>query len=171
MMTQKDDNALHEFYKTMRVLLAHGIPKRGAQRSFEELVYSVLGKKAWRPTHITKQALKEYIEGTNKKIQRAHGTYRDRLGRFERTLKILEGDLMSYEEWWSFFLYHDKTVLMTRAEHGSGELPSEDDLIETPDDSMGMFETSGFSARIRKRVEEVWMKEQYDIIFENTLEG
>ena len=171
MMTQKDGYALHEFYKTMRSLLDRGIPKRGAQRSFEELVYSIIGKNAWRPTHITKQALKEYVEGTNKKIQRAHGVYRDRLGRFERTLEILEGKPMSYEEWWSFFLYHDRTILMTRAEHGSGELPSEDDLIETPHDSMGMFETSGFSARIRKRVEEVWMKERYDITFKMTLEG
>lgn len=169
MIDKEKADALHEFYKSIRSVLKQGMPRRGAQRSFEELVYSVLGKEAWRPTHITRQALKEYVEGVNKKIQRAHGTHQDRLGRFERTLFILEGDEMSFDQWWNFFLYHDKTILMTRSEHGSGKIPSESDLIETPSFEKGMFENAGFSVRIRKGTEGVWMKEQYSLSVNNQL--
>ncbi len=161
----KTRKALDDFYHSMRLLLKQGIPRRGAQRSFEELLYSVIGKEAWRPTHITKQALKEYVEGTNKKIQRSHGTYGDRLDRFDRTLTLLEGDIMPFEKWWEFFLYHDKTVLMTREEHGSGTKPTKEQLIQTPAMIDGYFENSGFNARIRKKVELVWMEEKYKEIF------
>jgi len=160
----EEDKALsvHDFYLNMRNLLAEGIPRRGVQRAFEELIYSVVGKDSWRPTHITKRALKEYVEKTNLKIQRAHGTYRDRLDRFDRTLQLLEGPEMEFSDWWKFFLYHDKTVLMTRAEHGSAKKPDEADLVTTPDFELGMFENSGFNARIRKKVELVWMKKMYE---------
>jgi len=158
-------DSLHDFYLGMRSLVKSGIPRRGAQRSFEELVYSVIGKEAWRPTHITHQALKEYVEGTNKKIQRSHGSFEDRLERFDRTLELLEGPERSFEEWWDFFMYHDTTVLMTRREHGLGENPSASNMVKTPSFNLGYFQNAGFNARIRKRVEEVWMQQKYQEIF------
>ena len=45
---------LHQHYLTMRNMLAEGFPRRGVQKSFEELVYSVMSKNSWRPTHISK---------------------------------------------------------------------------------------------------------------------
>lgn len=164
-IAKSQKKALHEAYKSFRSLLGSGFPRRGVQRSFEELVYSVIGKESWRPTHITQQALKEYVEETNKKIQRAHGTYRDRMDRFDRTLALLEGEEKEFNAWWEFFMYHDKTVLMTRKEHGSGKNPLESDLVPTPDLSLGYFENSGFNVKIRKKIEAVWMKEKYEEIF------
>lgn len=156
-LTEKQKENLHEFYETLREMSKSDFPRRGLQRSFEEMIYSVMGKNAWTPTHITKAALCDYVSGKNLKIQRAHGAFEDRMDRYERTLKILEGDSLSFDEWWSFFTYHDKTILMTRKEHGSGNKPSLESLVKIPNDE-GMFETSGFSARIRKKVEVVWMR-------------
>ncbi len=163
-LTNDMKESLHTFYLGMRQLSQQGIPRRGIQRSFEELLYSVIGRDAWRPTHITKLALKEYVEDINRKIQRAHGAYEDRLDRFDRTLKILEGPELSFDKWWKFFLHHDKTVLMTRSEHGSGGKPAPEDLVELPPFEEGLFENSGFNARIRKTVELRWMKDQHEKI-------
>ena len=44
---------LHGHYLNLRELLAKGVPRRGVQKSFEELVYSIVGKDSWRPTHIS----------------------------------------------------------------------------------------------------------------------
>ena len=164
-LSPKTKEALHTFYLNMRKLADAGVPRRGLQRSFEELVYSVVGKESWRPTHITKDALKEYVEGTNKKIQRSHGSFGDRLERFDRTLQLLEGKERKFNDWWGFFMYHDRTVLMTRKEHGAGENPKRENLVKTPDFSMGYFENSGFNARIRKKVEVVWMQSKYNEIY------
>lgn len=156
-LTDRQKEKLQEFYKSLREMSKSNFPRRGLQRSFEEMIYSVMGENAWTPTHITKNALCDYVSGKNLKIQRAHGAFEDRMDRYERTLKILEGELLPFEEWWSFFIYHDKTILMTRKEHGSGEKPSIQDLVKIPS-SEGMFKTSGFSARIRKSVEVSWMR-------------
>jgi len=160
-INQEAQETLQEFYLTMRKMSKAGFPRRGIQRSFEEMIYSFMGKNAWKPTHITRDALKEYVTGINTKIQRAHGAYKDRMDRFDRTLCILEGEEMCFEDWWKFFTYHDKTVLMTRKEHGSGEKPTSVNLIKIPADR-GLFESSGFTARIRKTVELSWMKEQIE---------
>ena len=160
--------ALQSFYVSIRELSSLGFPRRGLQKAFEELVYSFIKKDSWRPTHITKEALRSYVEGTDLRLQRAHGSFRDRMDRFERTMEIIEGDERTFSEWWSFFLYHDKTVLMTRREHGSGIKPSLSDLIPTPDVPTGMFENAGFKAKIRKKIELEWMKKVYDDLQKNT---
>ena len=61
-------------------------------------------------------------------------------------------------------MHHDKTVLITLSEHGSGKKFRRSELIPTPEWSEGMFENSGFNVRIRKRVELVWMQEKLEEI-------
>lgn len=163
-MNDFDPKILHEFYLTCRKMLKSGIPRRGVQRGFEELVYSIVGKDAWRPTHVSIEALRACVHGDRRAVQRAHGVLKDRKDRFDRTLGLLEGPEQPFEVWWSDFLHHDKTVLITRTEHSSGKAFQKDELVPTPEWSEGMFENSGFNVRIRKRVELVWMREKLEEI-------
>ena len=148
---------LQDFYLAMRNLSKSGIPRRGLQRSFEEMVYSIMGKDAWLPSHITKNALVQYTSGNDTRLQRAHGSFSDRLDRYVRTLQIIEGEEQTFDEWWKFFIYHDKTILMTRKEHGSKKKFENIDVVSIPRDDNRYFENSGFSAKIRKSVEVLWM--------------
>jgi hypothetical protein len=134
------------------------------QKSFEELVYSIVGKDSWRPTHVSPAAVKEYVEGSSRNIQRAHGVLGDRLDRYNRTMLLLMGEERDFDTWWRFFNQHDKTVLITRKEHGSGKKFTEDELIPLPVWNRGMFENSGFSVRLRKKTEGVWLNEQYKLL-------
>jgi len=142
-------------------MLAAGFSKRGVQKSFEELVYSVIDKNSWRPTHISQEAIREYSEGTQRNIQRAHGVVGDRLDRYVRTMILLEDAELSFCDWWSFFNDHDKTVLITRKEHSAGKKYDYSELIDLPPWSLGMFENSGFSVRIRKKTEGMWLHAQH----------
>ena len=162
-MIHSDDlkQLLHEHYLNLRKMLEAGVPRRGVQKSFEELVYSVVGKNSWRPTHISPEAIREYSEGSSRNLQRAHGVLGDRLDRYTRTMQLLEGDELDFKTWWEYFISHDKTVLITRKEHGRGTKFSEKDLITLPEWVEGMFENSGFSVRIRKKTEGTWLNEQY----------
>jgi hypothetical protein len=154
-------NLLQEHYLNLRKMLIAGVPRRGVQKSFEDLVYSIVGADSWRPTHISPKAVCEYTEGSSKNLQRAHGVLGDRLGRYERTMSLLEGNKLSFDDWWSFFSDHDKTVLITRKEHSSGRKFTEDELIRLPPWERGLFENSGFSVRIRKKTEGVWLLQEY----------
>ena len=152
---------LHKHYKNIREMHNAGFPRRGVQKSFEELVYSVLGKDSWRPTHISARAIEEYCTGESKNIQRAHGVVPGRLDRIDRTMQMLSGPEEDFEVWWTFFTKHDKTVLITRKEHSSGVAYSYEDLIPLPDWQNGMFENSGFSVKLRKKTEGVWLQNTY----------
>ena len=154
---------LHEHYRNLRKMLEAGFPKRGVQKSFEELVYSVVGKDSWRPTHISHEALNEYIEGSSRNVQRAHGVVGNRLDRYVRTMNLLETfPEMVFSAWWQYFTEHDKTVLITRKEHGSGKKFKYEELIPLPDWSDNLFENSGFSVKVRKKSEGVWLQNTYD---------
>jgi uncharacterized radical SAM superfamily Fe-S cluster-containing enzyme len=144
---------------SMRRKLQAGFSMRGVQKSFEELIYSVLGRESWRPTHISRQAILEYVTGRKENIQRAHGALASRLDRHERTAILLDPttDVVEFEVWWKFFLKHDKTVLITRSEHAAGKTLHKKILIELPDPSEQMFDNSGFSVRLRKKTEGVWL--------------
>jgi len=161
-LPEEIQDLLHEHYLNLRKMLDAGVPRRGVQKSFEELVYSVIGKDSWRPTHISELAVREYVEGSTRNIQRAHGVLGERMDRFDRTMLLLEGEELPFEVWWGFFLSHDKTVLITRKEHGSGKKFVEDELITLPEWNEGMFENSGFSVRIRKKTEGIWIRDCYD---------
>lgn len=161
MPDKKVQGLLQDHYVNLRKILKAGVPKRGVQKSFEELVYSVLNKNSWRPTHISPEAIREYVEGNPRNLQRAHGVLGGRLERYARTMSLLEGAENDFDTWWHFFVEHDKTVLITRKEHGSGKKFTFKDLVKLPDWSEGMFENSGFSVRIRKKTEGVWINSQY----------
>ena len=168
-MSPEIKNLLHHHYLTMRKMLAAGFPRRGVQKSFEELVYSVMGKNSWRPTHITWSALESIVkchQGYRKanNIQRAHGILPGRMDRIDRTITMLSKDVMAFDEWWHFFTHHDKTILVTRTEHSMGDLFEESDLIELPKWDDDMFYNSGFSVKIRKKTEGVWLKKIYNKI-------
>ena len=161
-LTPEITNLLHEHYLTMRKMLAAGFPRRGVQKSFEELSYSVMTKNSWRPTHISKLAILEYVEGTSRNIQRAHGVVGPRLDRYVRTMNLLEVfPEMSFHSWWHYFTEHDKTVLITRSEHGAGKKFKFRELVKLPDWSAGLFENSGFSVKIRKKSEGAWIVEKH----------
>ncbi len=154
---------LQDHYRNLRKMLEAGFPKRGVQKSFEELVYSVVGKDSWRPTHISNEALCEYVEGSSRNVQRAHGVVGNRLDRYVRTMNLLEKfPEMVFSAWWQYFTEHDKTVLITRKEHGSGKKFKYNELIELPAWSEGLFENSGFSVKIRKKSEGVWLENTYN---------
>lgn len=162
-LSKKQSKLLHEHYLNLRKMLKAEFPKRGIQKSFEELVYSVVGKDSWRPTHISDKALLEYIEGSSRNVQRAHGAVGDRLDRYIRTMNLLEKfSEMSFNSWWQYFTKHDKTVLITRKEHSSGKKFTFNELIPLPEWSHGLFENSGFSVKVRKKTEGVWLKNTYD---------
>lgn len=166
-LTSEQYTLLHEHYRNLRKMLEAGFPKRGVQKSFEELAYSVVGKDSWRPTHISHKALQEYIEGSSRNVQRAHGVVGDRLDRYVRTMNLLEKfPEMVFSAWWQYFTEHDKTVLITRKEHGTGKKFKFAELISLPDWKEGLFENSGFSVRIRKKTEGVWLQEKYKIILQ-----
>ena len=155
---------LHNHYLNLRAMLQADVPPRGVQKSFEELVYSIVGRNSWRPTHISPTAVLEYVDGTSRNIQRAHGATGDRLDRYIRTMNLLQGPELDFNSWWDYFIEHDKTVLITRKEHGSGKKFIGAELIPLPDWSLGMFENSGFSVRLRKKTEGKWLHEKYRIL-------
>ena len=167
MKTLSDNQAklLHRHYINIREMYREGFSRRGVQKSFEEMVYSVLGKDSWRPTHISLSAIEEYCQSGGKNIQRAHGVLPDRLDRMIRTMTLIEGEEKSFDDWWSFFVEHDKTVLITRKEHSAGTEYSYEDLISLPVWSDGMFENSGFSVKLRKKTEGAWLHNTYKMLW------
>ena len=166
-ITAQQQILLHEHYLNLRKMLLSGFPKRGVQKSFEELVYSIIGKNSWRPTHISPSALSAYIDEMPRNVQRAHGVVGDRLDRYERTMNLLERyPVQDFDSWWKYFTQHDRTVLITRKEHGSGKKFLWEDLIPLPSWDNGLFENAGFSVRMRKKSEGVWLKNTYDKLCE-----
>ena len=168
-LTEEIRLLLHRHYLNLREMLDAGVPRRGVQKSFEELVYSIMGKNSWRPTHVSHRAIAEYVEGNQRNIQRAHGVLADRLDRYVRTMNILESKEVEFDMWWNYFVEHDKTVLITRKEHGSGKTFKVENLVPLPDWNQGLFENSGFSVRIRKKTEGVWLHNRYNSVLTNNL--
>lgn len=157
--TRDEAEKLQQFYLACRELLSHGItPPICVQRSFEEAIAGFQGPDGWRPTHITHAAAAAIVAGDHRSVQRAHGAADDRLDRFDRTIRILTEPEKPFTAWWSFWRKHDSTVLMTRAEHGSGQRFKLADLIEIPQDGVEYFVKGGFSYKVRKSIEVAWLK-------------
>jgi hypothetical protein len=135
-----------------------GLPSRCIQKSFEELIYGVMRRDSWRPTHISSLAIEEILVGNKRNVQRAHGVMNDRLDRHKRTENILTGKEQSFDKWFKFFVDNDKTVLITRKEHNEKIEFKYEDLVPLPEWSEGLFENSGFSVRIRKGKECEWLR-------------
>lgn len=153
---------LQDWYLTCRKLHASGVFSQGSvQLSFDVLSFSVLKNDAWRPTHASMNAIKCILNNDIKSVQRAHGALLGRLDRHERTRMILGGPEQTFDKWWSFALEHDKTVLVTKEEHGSRVIFKEEDLVRLPDWSEGMFDCPGKSTRFRKSLEVKWLQENF----------
>ena len=157
-LTDETKALLQEYFLTMQRMLAAGFSRRGVQKSFEEMMHPIMGKDSWRPTHISESAVAEYVIGSQRNIQRAHGILPGRMNRIDRTMSILEGDFKSFDEWWNFFTYHDSTILITRKEHGANIKFEKSDLIDLPSWDEDMFRNSGFSVNLRKKTEGVWIR-------------
>lgn len=153
---------LHGFYLTSRALVESDIvPVMSAQRSFEEVMNGFIGEDTWCPTHVSWSAAEEILFGDYKNVQRAHGIG-GRLDRYDRTIQLLTGPLRSFDEWWAFYVEHDATVLVTKKEHSTGVSFNLDEIISLPPRPHGMFVSAGFSYKVRKKVEIVWLRETYD---------
>jgi len=158
--TKDEADKLQQFYLSCRELLSHNIvPPICVQRSFEEAIAGFQGDDGWRPTHISRAAAQEVVNGFHNKVQRAHGAVEDRLDRYDRTLQILSGAVKPFHEWWAFWRKHDSTIVITRGEHGSGHRFKFDELIAIPQDGPHvLFVKGGFSFKVRKRVEVAWLR-------------
>jgi len=160
--TNEEKEKLQKFYIASRELLVSGmIPPICVQRSFEEAMSGFQNEYVWKPTHITPAAVKEIAEGRYKNVQRAHGVFGDRLGRFERTLCVLQSTVQDFDDWWRFYVQHDATVLVTRTEHGLGKKFDKDELISVPEEPKDMFARGGFSFKLRKKIESAWIEKIY----------
>lgn len=158
MPTEEEKAQLHQFYLSTRSLMTSKvIPAWAVQRSFEEALCGYLGDDTWLPTHVSRAALREIAEGRSTRVQRAHGVLPGLMDRYERTIKLLTEEEKPFDEWWTFYNSHDKTALITREEHGRNVQFSPGDLIEIPIQPK-MFRRSGFSFRVRKKVEVVWAR-------------
>lgn len=154
--TVEQKRSLQEFYLSCRHLMASGLSSEHfVKRAFEEMIAGVRLHEAWRPTHISRNAAIEAVQGRRSNIQRAHGVLPGRLDRHARTLSLLRGEEKPFDEWWEFFCLHDSTVLLTKREHSDGH-PT--DLIELPDPEAGMFASYGFKVKMRQTVEVAWLK-------------
>jgi hypothetical protein len=157
--TKNEKQALQELYVACRALLKGEVSgKIFVQKSFEEMMYGFLGEYAWRPTHASLEALKEVAQGNCKNVQRAHGIVENRLDRYDRTMKILLDEEQPFDSWWTFYRIHDSTILITKNEHSTCKKFKLDELIELPNPESGMFVSSGFSFRMRKKLEVQWAK-------------
>lgn len=149
---------LQRLYTACRGLLQAKIAKDiRIQKSLEETMYGFLGEDSWRPTHITKAALHEALNGSHRNIQRAHGILDDRLDRYKRTMFILNGDEKPFDEWYKFYIENDATILITRKEHSYNIKFTREELIEIPQ-HLELFGSVGFSFRFRKGSELKWIK-------------
>ena len=83
---------------------------------------------SWRVVGISKKALKEFVNNSfNYKsgiFQRDH-CFQARITTFRKMLK----NLMTYEEWWTWFWKNDKTVLVTKTEHHKKSYNFKEDII------------------------------------------
>ena len=159
-ITPEEKEKLQSFYLACRKLVKDKIiPVICAQRSFEEALSGFTSDDTWRPTHISKEALKCAANGSNRELQRAHGVLEDRLDRYKRTSILLLDEEKDFNSWWEFYIKHDKTVLITKKEHDSGKKFSIEDLIPIPQDT-DLFKRGGFSFRFRKKHELFWSKKQ-----------
>ena len=162
MQDKKIADSLQKWYISCREMYQSGNFNLGAvQLSFEVLALSVLGKDTWRPTHITREAINSYLKGNHKDVQRAHGALEGRIDRHLRAKIILEGPELEFESWWKIASENDKTVLVTKAEHGTRKIFKVEEVFALPDWSKCMFDCPGKSIRLRKGTEMKWLRDHF----------
>lgn len=159
--TQIEKVNLQNFYLSARSLLSSGIVTTwGMQRSFEEMMCGYLGGLTWQPTHTSREAVKAIAENRKRDLQRAHGIIEGKFDRYTRTMQLLQGEELSFDGWYRFYLEHDASVLLTREEHNTKKKFTIEELVELPPKSEGYFSMSGFTFSMRKKVEIAWAHEK-----------
>jgi len=164
-LTEEIKPLLHKHYLNMRNAVQAGLNGHLVQKSFEELLGAITLTDSWRPTHISRLAVKTLTDQSihyvlrTKQIRRAHGQVMGRIERYDRTIEILTGQCEPFEVWWPFFLEHDKTVLITRSEHNNKVVFDINDMIELPPWNENLFENGSKSIKIRKGAEISWLME------------
>ena len=150
-------------YLALRSLVGT-LPLRPLSLSLEAVAYGILGPWSWRPTHISHAATVAVVEDwprRGSRVQRAHGTLPGRVDRWERDRDILTDPEEPLPVWWDRFVAADSTVLLARSEHVPGLSLSPAHLIPLPPPAEGLFLTSGFGVRLRRRGEGDWLRARY----------
>lgn len=150
-------------YLALRALVPH-LPLRSLSLSLESVAYGVLGPWSWRPTHASPAAVVAAVEDwprRGSRVQRAHGVLPGRVDRWERDRDILTGPEEPLPAWWDRFVAADSTVLLAREEHVPGLSLPPAALIPLPPPEEGLFLTSGFGVRLRRRGEGDWLRARY----------
>ena len=135
-LSKEIKSIIQAHYFNMRNALRAGMNGHLVQKSFEELLGGVTKENSWRSTHISMAAAKELSDQsihyavTAKRIRRAHGYVPGRLDRHSRTMQILSGPRKTFDEWYPFFLEHDKTVLILKEEHQPNATSRLEDMKE-----------------------------------------
>ena len=153
-----EQKRLHQFYIALREMMCSGAaPKISVQRSFDAVMDGYRAEDSWRPSHVTPAAAGRLVSGGTRGVQRAHGALVGRLDRYERTVRLLEGPELEFEDWWSEWTTHDATVLVTREEHVSGRKFDPSEVMHIPPD-LKLFGAAGFNFKFRKGHERAWLE-------------
>jgi len=140
---------------------------------FDTTLSDMAGTAAWRSTHISPAAIRRLAtvptgQGSALGVQRCHGVLEGTVDRHEMARRILLSTPLDtpIESWLVDYIRNDRTVLLTKAEHGmlTRRTPEEirrilreiGTLIEIPQDSRALFTNSGKSFKFR-RVERLWV--------------
>jgi hypothetical protein len=140
---------------------------------FDTTLSDMAGVAAWRSSHISPAAIRRLAtvptgQGSALGVQRCHGVLVGTVDRYEMASRILLDTPLDtpIESWLVDYIRNDRTVLLTKAEHGmlTRRTPEEirrilreiGTLIKIPQDSRALFTNSGKSFKFR-RVERLWV--------------
>jgi hypothetical protein len=140
---------------------------------FDTTLSDMAGVASWRSSHISPAAIRRLAtvptgQGSALGVQRCHGVLEGTVDRHEMARRILLSTPLDtpIESWLVDYIRNDRTVLLTKAEHGmlTRRTPEEirrilreiGTLIEIPQDSRALFTNSGKSFKFR-RVERLWV--------------
>lgn len=139
---------------------------------FDTTLSDMAGAAAWRSTHISPAAIRHLAaippsQGSSLGVQRCHGVLEGTVDRHEMARRILLSTPLDtpIESWLVDYIRNDRTVLLTKAEHGMLTRRSPEEirrilgdigpLVEIPQDDRGLFTNGGKSFKFR-RVEREW---------------
>jgi|TARA_B110000196_G_C20951111_1_gene569315 hypothetical protein len=122
---------------------------------FTQIFYDLSGDDAWKVYWITKNALKKYSENNFRSIQgiqRAHI-----VDRIQTLTKIFENKKLDDETLIITIIENDKTILMTKEEHGSGNISKKFEI----DITQNLFSAQMISYKFRIGHEGVYLRDLY----------
>lgn len=128
-----------DFYHDFLLIRRMKAPTHKRARMLTELLS--LNEDHWQVIGITEKALDVFVENNFKRVSRM-GINRSHLVDRHKTYTImLDGDLMSLDEWWKFYRQNDKTILATSAENTTNNFSRTFEV----DPALGLFKQKGFA--------------------------